>query len=554
MAEEATDIERARKPKSKQPRFTLSEEQSQATLIWLRLLRTWTKDAIKQIPEYQPDSRRLDKWLSELWRTEPLLSGVVSTVVGIDKNRSWNLTGGRNQVARFARVLRSVDNGAGWRRFLSMQSESFWTTNIGAVTEIGRLGKYGPMAALYHVDPTRCRLTGNPRQPLEYYPVRGKSQKWGALDFMRSASMPNIREEFNGLGYCAVMRAVQLTVLMIAIYRHDREMLFSMMPKGLLLMSGIDEVDWEDAMRVNQAQLTAREREFFAGLSVFFSGTAGEIDAKLISLSKLPENFSMSEWTNMLMYGYALVFGYDPREFWPVSGGVLGTGRETEIQAMKATGKGGLDFVLAFQDNLQRELPDTILFEFEQRDTFGEEAEYASMKAFADAVNAMASPAGPGMAETLTPEQRRILYAERGYIPDEWTAEEEEVTLTDVESVERDRLLSNPQVLRACQRFPEEQIVRLTWNWKSGFRTKVLWQSGEEALIPPRFYSLPTKAETRRAIDDIDPETVYYASEDVTITGEDVRRALEKWNQRHDAEWAGLPDADSVESEQGESE
>lgn len=535
-------IQRA-EAKSQQPRFNSTGEMVGS--LFGTLLKRWSKDAIQEIPDYSTSSRELDKWLSDFWRTETLLSGVVGSVVNIDKNRGWNLTGGRNQVSRFTRVLREVEGGMGWRRFASMQSESFWTTNIGAIAEVGRIGRNGPLGALYHVDPTRCELTGSQSTPLMYYPAQGKKQPWGQLDFIRCTSMPSIQESYNQLGYCAVMRAIQFAVLMVAIYRHDKEMLFALMPKGLLLMNGIDEQDWEDAMKANAERLTAKEREFFGGLSIFFGGMTGDIDAKLVGLSQLPHGFNMQEWTNMLMYGYALVFGYDPREFWPVSGGTLGTGRETEVQAMKATGKGGLDFALSFQDNLQRELPPTLLFEFEQRDSFGEAAEYESMRAFAAAVNEMAAPSGPGQLETLTPEQRRILYAERGFIPEEWTITEEDVTATDVEDVERDRVLAQPEVLRACEVFPKEPIVQLSWDWRRGYKSRTLWDAGAQALEPPRFVSLPGR---KRQV-ELDPDEVYYEDPegDFSITGDDVQRALSKWDKRHDDEWDGLPDAEPVE-------
>lgn len=546
---------------SRQPRFT--DEQRRDIMIMRRLLEYWSKDALMNIPEYNgEDSRELDQWLSDFWRTETLLSGVVSTVVSIDKNRGWSLVGGRNQVARYERILRGAEGGAGWRRFMSLQSESFWTTNMGAITEVGRIEPAnapptarGPLGALYHVDPTNCRLTGNPMEPLRYYPINGKAQMWHPGDFFQSTSMPNIQEGFAQLGYCAVMRALQFTVLMVAIYRHDREMLFAAMPKGLLLMSGIDEIDWETAMEAHQERLTAKEREFYSGLSIFF-GQHGDLDAKLISLSQLPASFDLESWTNMLMYGYALCFGYDPREFWPVSGGALGTGRETEVQAIKASGKGGHDFVLAFQDNLQREFPSSLLFEFDQRDEAGEAQEAEAMMAYAQAVNEMAAPAGPGLSEVLTPEQRRILYAQRGYIPEEWTLEEEDVTATDIEGVEntraaRDRWMQHDQVRRACEQYPSEEIVRATWNGNSQrvvYRT--LFTSGGQALEAPRSYSIPTGASLLRPRVQRQEE-VLFEGDGFTITEQDVERALGKWDNRHDEEWAGLPDAESVGIEEG---
>jgi len=528
---------------STQPRFS-NRDKAVGSLFHL-LLQRWKKDELINVPNYLPDSRELDVWLSAFWRTESLLSGVISNVVGLDKNRGWSLTGGRNQVSRFQRVLREAEGGTGWRRYISLQSESFWTTNMGAISEIGRIGKRGPMGALYHVDPTKCALTGNIDKPLEYDPLKGTVQQWEQLDFMRCCSMPMIQEEYNQLGYCAVMRALQFAILMVAIYRHDKEMLFAAIPKGLLLMSGIEAEDWTDSMQAGAEVLSSKEREFYSGLSIFFGGQDGEVDAKLLTLSQLPTGFNLEQWTNILMYGYALCFGYDPREFWPVSGGTMGTGKESEVQALKASGKGGLDFALAYQDNLQGELPPTLLFEFDQRDETGELSEYMAIKAYADAVNAMSLPSGMAEEETLTADQRRILYAEKGFIPEEWTVFEEDVSGTDVDEVERAKLLSSPQILRACTRFPDEPIVRLTWHWKRGIATKMLWPSGAKALEPPTFYSIPGK---QRAATPIDPDEVYFEGDDFSITGTDVMRSLKAWDARHDAEFAGLPDAETVES------
>jgi len=533
---------------SRQPRLAQSDESR--GFAWLRLLDKFTRENLINVPDYASDSRTLDTWLNEFWRQESLLSGVVSSVVSIDKNRGYTLTGGRNQVARFHRILGAVENGAGWRRFMGLQSQAYWTTNMGALTEIGRLNPGGPMGAMWALDPTRCALTGKSAAPLMYYPPdRSKPQQWMQGDYMRQASLPNIDETYHQLGFCAVMRALQLAIIMVAIYRHDKEMLFAAMPKGLLMMQGIDEVDWEDAMRSNQERLTAKEREFFSGLSIFFSGMSGDIDAKLVSLSQLPANFDAREWTNMLMYGYALAFGYDPREFWPVSGGTLGTGAESQVQAIKASGKGGLDFALEFQDGLQRQLPPTLLFQFDQRNDEGDMLESEAMQAYAEAVNAMAKPSGPGMMEALTVEERRQLYALKGYIPDEWTVVQEDVTATDTENVERERLLSVPQILRACSQYQDEPIVRLSWAHNKPAALDLLWARGALALEPRVSYSIPQRPRRKLRQIEIEPDAILYESGDIVITGEDVQRASQKWANRVDEGFSDLLEARTVTEE-----
>lgn len=539
-------IERADAPESRQHRLSGDRSTGQnVRAIFSRIAQQYTKDALLNIPSYDSDSRALDRWLSDFWRTETLLSGVVSQVVSIDKNRGWMLTGGRNQVGRFSPVFRNAENGQGWRRFASLASESFWTTNIGSITELARVGQNGPLGAIYHTDPTKCRLTGDTNYPLQYIPGSdSEAQDWQEGSFIRAVSQPIILEEYHQLGFSAVMRALQYTILMVSIYRHDKEMLFAAMPRGLLFMSGISEDDWEDAMEANAERLTAKEREFFAGLSIFFSGLGGEVDGKLLSLSQLPHNFDLESWTNLLMYGYALCFGYDPREFWPVSSGTLGTGRESEIQAIKASGKGGLDFSLTWQDNIQRELPPTLLFQFDQRDESGAIAEYEAMSARVSLINQMAAPSGPGGEPALTNDQRLMLYAEAGYIPEEWTAVAEDVVATDTDNTMRDRLLDRPEIQRACQVYPQESLVQLSWNPKTGYRQRTIYEHSGSILEAPRGYSIPREFRYRPVRRD-----VIYADSIVEISDEDVARAIGKWKARH-PEYKDLLTAEAVDQEE----
>ncbi len=523
---------------SRQPRFSAGHE---AALNWLRLFEKWSKQALITVPAYTADSRELDTWLRAFWKQEPLLSGVISSVVSIDKNRGWSLTGGRNQVNRFSSVLRNpnpvivegqIASTSTYRFFASQQSESFWTTNLGAVTEKGSDIAGGRLSSLWHVDSARCALTGNTLEPLRYYPAVGKEQVWPAGSFFITNAMPSPDETYRGLGYCATMRAIQLGVIMSAIYRHDQEMLYSAMQKGILLMRGIDNEGWNEAMEVHNEVLTQREREYFAGVSILFGDES--LSADMVNLSQLPENFSLSEFTNILMYGYALCFGYDPREFWPVSGGTLGTGQETEVQSIKATAKGGLDFALSYQDNLQKELPPSVLFEFEQRNEAGQQLEAQVMEAYASAINTMSLSPIPG-GETLTREERRYLYAQRGLIPDEWTIPEEDVTATDTDTdAERQRLLSLPQVRRACAVFKDEPIVR--YSWPLGI-VRELWPSGEQALHR-RSYPVKKRQEALYSNEELD----------FTVTNADVARAIAKWNALQDQKFTGMLQAEKAEA------
>ncbi|MBC8447198.1 MAG: hypothetical protein H8D78_05565, partial [Chloroflexi bacterium] len=376
-------VERVAKPKSKQPQYAANAESFYgAVMRWVK-----SAQALEQ-PDYATDSRRRDAWMLDFWRLEPHLAGVLNSVLTINANRGWTLTGGRNQVYRYTSVLHDQTWAGpslnGWRPYFTVQSLSYYATDMGVISEVGRQGRRGPLRALYHTDPSRCKLTGNTKAPLSYYPRSGKRQLWTPDDYFRICSMPAAQEKYLNLGFSAVSRCVELAKMMIGILEHDQEMIGARMPKGLLLLQGISEAQWEEALKAREAKQDSLERLYFGGVMTLATAGLEQLDARLVALSQLPAGFDKKEFMDLLMYGYALCFGYDPSEFWPVQYGAMGRGTEVETQHRKATGKGGLEFVLAYQENLQRLLPDTLQFDFEQRDEEGQLLTAQVAQAWAD--------------------------------------------------------------------------------------------------------------------------------------------------------------------------
>lgn len=501
---------------SKQSRFV------DPTRFFHSFLR-WQQLANLEAPPYLADSRERDTWLRSFWKRSPHLSGVINSVVAIDKNRGWWLTGGRNQVNRYNNILRDAEDGAGWRDFISFASQSYYTADIGCIVEIGRLDAPGPLAAIYNVDPAACRLSGDPEFPLHYYD-QGGTQEWSAEDFFRVISMRSTDQRMNGLGYCAVSRAIELVSIMVAIYEHDKEQLGAKAPRGLLLLHNLTEDQWASAMEARKANLTARERQYYADIDVLAGFGPDAPDAKLIALSQLPDNFDLEISTQLMMYGIALCFGYDPIEFWPVNAGALGRGRETDIQHRKGTGKGGLDFIFGFQDRLQRELPDSLLFQFEERDAEGEMLDAGIEKAWADVAAVLTG------SDILSRDEVRSYLAEKGVIPAEWTEVADEESVTDEGERRmvriRDELMQSEHVRRAIHRYPTEPIVRL--HWPTG-KEVVVWESGDEAM-KRRAWSVPVLPDSERPAilrPRVQRQTeVLYEDDEVTITSDDVEDAI----------------------------
>lgn len=461
---------------SQQPRFDPVNAQD----FFMSTIK-WVKEDFESTPMYSSDSRARSKWLARFWPNEPYLAGVINSVVQIDRNRGWSLVGGRNQVMRFTDVLHNwqVQPGrASWRDGSGTAALSFYTTDIGGLVEVGRAFKDGPMVGMYHLDPTRCTLRGNVETPLRYYPKTGKMVDFTPSDYMRMTSAINIEEDFNGLGYCALSRCIELAILMVAVYRHEGEQLFARAPRGLLLLKGISQASWNNAMKVRDATLNSHDpqQQFYGAVSVLCSTGMDDVDAKLIALSQLPADFDQKIFTDLLMYGYALCFGYDPREFWPVSSGALGTATETDAQKRKATSKGEKEFGLALTEELQSNLPDTLHFEIDERSVDGEMSEALLQEKQVAVIKAMG----------LSPEQEMMLLAEKGIVPHEWSVAGADVESTDTEDADspdnsnadvpadgapapepaaqmRERMMEYSEVQRAAQMFPAEPLVAYSW-------------------------------------------------------------------------------------------
>lgn len=501
---------------SKQPRFADDTKTNQMFSAIMRHVKT-----VDEAPSYQPDSRARDEWLRGFWPQETNLAGVINGVVAIDKNRGWQLVGGRNQVRYYSDLLRFAENGRGWRYYASLSSLSFWTADINSISETEREGVPGRLTGLYYVDPARCFLQGGSQNSLRYYPPDGsKFQTWHEIemvrnnqgvtmqtpaDYFRVASLPSTDERYNGLGFCALSRAIEIARILVAVYEYDKEKLGARAPQGLLLLHNVSEDQWDEAMRSRNAELDGLQRDWFGGVAVLASAGVDQNDAKLVALSQLPDNFKRGEFVQTIMYGYALCFGYDATEFWPVNAGVMGRGRETEIQHRKATGKGGLDFALSFQDQIQAQLPDTIQYSYEQRDVEGELMDARVTKMYVDMVSEMYMAGLNHNEGMITRDQAlSILARHTNIVPKAWTEIEEETVAKDTEHsrlrVLREMYRKTPQVIRAAEVYPSEPIIQHSWPVNEEI---VLWQRGDDIFKPLNYRGFSSLRDISITRDDV---------------------------------------------------
>jgi hypothetical protein len=473
-------IERAQAAavESKQPRFALTRQQ---VMNLFNQIYGVAKEAIFNEPPYAADSSRLDTWLSKVVKKEPYLLGILQSVVSIDKNRGWTVVGGKIQVKKFVTILHNFQTAPdlyGWRNGLSVSAQNFYQSNLGAVVEIGRSQANGPLAALYTVDPTKCSLTGKTESPLKYKNGPRDKQFWEPTDYFRVTSFPSPTEAMNGLGMCAAYRCIELAKLLVSVFEHDKEQLGSKAPKGILTINGISLNQWLQSLEESTAELKSLEREYYSGVQVLASEGDPEIKVGLTSLSNLPAQFDQRQFADMIIYGYALAFGYDPREFWPVSSGALGTSVESESQYRRASSKGGLDFILGFQERLQDELPETVEFEFEQRDVHGDISEVEFSKQKFEIIDQLYQSVNAKGETLVTYAEARQLLVDAKLIPDDWTPEDEDVDVADTDDM--GALVEKQRVQKALSKFPDDDIV--VYNSRAGaYRT--IRRAGEKKLL-----------------------------------------------------------------------
>lgn len=456
---------------SRQPRFT-------SPAGTFSSVYRWALTCMANEPSARAPFKVWDEWYRDFSKREPFLVGVLNSATAIDKNRGWTLTGGKNQVTKYTKRLHSLDNGAGWRSYIDWQAQSYYTTRMGFVSELGRDGRAGPLLTMWSVDPCRCELSGNPDKPLWYTPRSGGKQEWGPDMFVRGKSLVSTDEAQVDYGYPAIARCYDLAKIMVGIFSHYQQKVGTRTPDGILTGKFIGEEQWDKALQARTEALQADPNAYLNSLATIMSSGGDMPEFALTLLSSIPDKWDFDQWTLVLMRGYALSFGYQSSEFYPEPAGVMGRGKEQEEQRRSATGKGGKDFALAYQEQMQQPgiLPPTLEFAFEERDVTGEQADAALNLAKAQVITEITKWAVNG--QSVLPVERILeLAAEQGVIPEDWTPTQEDITQTDEETADTE----SERVYRACQTFPDEPIVRYSW---PSNKTRTLYKYGADRFAP----------------------------------------------------------------------
>jgi len=343
-----------------------------ARLLQMKIFGTYQK-----APPYWSKSR--DEWLVDFVHQEgnDLLAGALSTVTAKVVANSFYVEGPLLLAGvSMDMLLYWSAFGAGWNRFISPSVEGFLNRDGGGIMEFHRASrddKEGPALGYSHLDESKTYATKDPEYPFLYYrkgkasdPVKMHRSWVGHL-----IDMPSGKESLQGVGYCSVSRAVTISLTLQQVAKYKREKLSDLPPAGLLLINNLSDEEWNDLTANYDTRMTQRGNEVFRNLMVAFGvDPAYPLQAELLSFSELPDHFDDKVFTEMTIYSFALAFREDPREFWPVSSGPLGTATEAELQARSARLKGEGIICTAIERQLNRgeALPPEVQFHFDFQD------------------------------------------------------------------------------------------------------------------------------------------------------------------------------------------
>lgn len=382
-------------------------------------------------------------WLDSIWKEEPILAGAVYSMEAKMQAMTWTVEGGRNNAGAASRMLARAQymNGNDWSGFIGSSAVDFYTQDGGVWWQAVREdGQWSRMVDLAHIDTLCCIPTGSTAVPMLYRSALTDEVRWfKAGEFIHFVSLPMPREKDLGVGFCAVSRAARAAKLLMALHDYDAEKLSNLPPEGVAAVTGLTMQEFMDALRLWKAE---RERNnsltFPQVLWLIGNNPGAKVSVDIQAFSTIPESFDRKTVVDQYVNTLALCFGVDAREFWAISTAALGSAAETEVQHMKARGKGGGEFISLVERSLNAEMPPDATFAFDTQDIEEDMVAANIAKTWIDAYISLLYPPTrmEGAEPAIDARTFKRLLAEKGVLP-EWAVGDQMVSI-DSDAVHKD--------------------------------------------------------------------------------------------------------------------
>ncbi len=271
-------------------------------------------------------------------------------------------------------VLRNAWFGRGWDQLVKATVRDFCRHDRGAFWEVVGYGHplapcIGGPLAIALLDPLRCFPTGDPTYPVLYFNAAGELHLLHHSRVVRFVDAPDSDEEHPALGLCALSRAIAVSTRELRMGRYVDVVLDDEPPPGIAVLKNILEQDVMAEARKLRERMRFDTPNMY-GRTVFLHPAEGSQDAdvKMIPYSQPPDKFDFQKYTELDARVIALALGVDPQDVYPLTGGQMGTGTQSEVMAAKGRGNGMADIRAMLTRAINDLLPEDFEFKFKFRD------------------------------------------------------------------------------------------------------------------------------------------------------------------------------------------
>jgi hypothetical protein len=307
-----------------------------------------------QITPWGRNVKVRDRQLREFWPTESFLSGALVNVSFRNTAFDWEIQGPSDAiVTAVTDMLRGAIAGDsfGWVPYMGKLSEDLYSQDNGAFVELIRdpgmdatskfKGPMAPVIGIAHLDAGQCARTGNAEYPILYTDRQGVMHKMAWYEVIPLSDYPSSIERMNGVGYCAVTRALRLAQIMknIAVFKDEK--VGGRHFKAIHLVGGVSRVELEDAKKRTHEDSDNKGLVRYMDPVVLASlDPEKPVSVATLDFASLPDGFDYDQEMQWYIAGLALDFGVDYQEFAPLPGGNIGSSAQSVILHKKSSGKG----------------------------------------------------------------------------------------------------------------------------------------------------------------------------------------------------------------------
>ena len=397
-------------------------------------------------------SPKRDRDLRLFWMrlNNDILQGAISSMCKKFTAMNWVIEGPQRVVKRYQELLANAEFGQGWGVLISKTIQDYLTQDKGAFWELIGEGDptgeiVGPVLGIAHLDSQFCQLTGDLEFPVIFHSARGNEpHRLHTSRVVHLVDMPSPNELMNNIGFSATSRVIGSSQVLLKIVDYKNEKMDDLPQAGLLVLNNILPGQWQDAKADYARDRRRIGQELWANIMAFHSvDPAQPASADFTSFSGLPDAFNELETINIYVNILALAFGVDTREFWPITGGALGSATEAEVMHQKARGKGVGEIISVLERAINwKVLPSSATFAFDFKNDDEDKLAADIDKIRTDTIMSMWKPSDP-LTRISTPvsalEIRQMLSDNVSYFSEEFLTIDitPEVEGTDTDQVDK---------------------------------------------------------------------------------------------------------------------